>query len=179
MVNLLKTLWDFFGNCVTMHLMCLLPVWPTDAKRLDNLSILDHVHIKSNLYINNKRLIKFLFKGENSSRTQFQSVCGGFPIPTNRLSENSTQFWHYQWEIASSLTVSGLSPTKLAPPSPTPVICLDCHLGFWPTRHVLEFPTTPFLGSVNLLQLRIELREAVYSLDHWFIIKGYNSGTAR
>ena len=40
-------------------------------------------------------------------------------------------------------------------------------------------PTTPSLGSINLLELLIELRETVYSLDHQFVIKGYNSGRAR
>ena len=38
---------------------------------------------------------------------------------------------------------------------------------------------TPFLGLINLLQRLTELRETFYLLDDQFIIKGYNSGTAR
>ena len=36
-------------------------------------------------------------------------------------------------------------------------------------------PTTPSLGSINLLGQLTELRGTFYSLDHWFLIKGYNS----
>ena len=38
---------------------------------------------------------------------------------------------------------------------------------------------TPSLGSINLLEPLTELRETFYLLDYQFIIKGYNSGTAR
>ena len=37
----------------------------------------------------------------------------------------------------------------------------------------------PSLGSINFLEWLIEVRETFYLLDHWFIIKGCNSGTAR
>ena len=43
----------------------------------------------------------------------------------------------------------------------------------------LELPMTFCSGSINLLERLTELRETFYSLDHWFMIKGYNSGTAR
>ena len=32
---------------------------------------------------------------------------------------------------------------------------------------------------IHLLEQFTEFRETFYSLDHWFIMKGYNSGTAR
>lgn len=37
----------------------------------------------------------------------------------------------------------------------------------------------PSLGPINLLEWLTELREIAYLLDHWFIIWGCNSGTAR
>ena len=37
----------------------------------------------------------------------------------------------------------------------------------------------PSLDLTGLLEQRTELREIPYSLDHQFIIKGFNSGTAR
>ena len=37
----------------------------------------------------------------------------------------------------------------------------------------------PSLGSINLLEWLRELKETFYLLDDQFIIKGYNSGTAR
>ena len=38
---------------------------------------------------------------------------------------------------------------------------------------------TPSLGSINLQEWLTELRGTFYLLDHQFIIKGYNSGTAK
>ena len=38
---------------------------------------------------------------------------------------------------------------------------------------------TSSLDSINLLENVTELRKTFYLLDHWFIIKGYNSGKAR
>ena len=38
---------------------------------------------------------------------------------------------------------------------------------------------TSSLHLINLLEWLMELREPVYSLDYWFVIKGYNSGAAR
>ena len=43
----------------------------------------------------------------------------------------------------------------------------------------LEVPMTLSLGSINLLEWLTELRETFYLLDYQFILKGYNSGTAR
>ena len=63
--------------------------------------------------------------------------------------------------------------------SPSPTLdavrgqVLSCASG-GPTR-VQRF-RGPFLGSMNLLT---ELRETFYWLDYHFIIRGYNSGTAR
>ena len=38
---------------------------------------------------------------------------------------------------------------------------------------------TPSLGLINLLEQLTELRGTLYLLDHWFVEKGYNPGTAR
>ena len=38
---------------------------------------------------------------------------------------------------------------------------------------------TPSLGLINLLEWLTELRKHLFSLDSWFIVKGYNSGIAR
>ena len=35
------------------------------------------------------------------------------------------------------------------------------------------------MGLINVLERLTELRETFYLLDYWFIIEGYNSGTAR
>ena len=51
---------------------------------------------------------------------------------------------------------------------------LPGHLTIWQ-----KVPTTPSLGSINLLEWLSELRKSFYLLDHWFTIEGYNSGTAR
>lgn len=34
-------------------------------------------------------------------------------------------------------------------------------------------------GLINLLKRLTELRQTCYLLDHWFIIRGYNSGTTK
>ena len=49
----------------------------------------------------------------------------------------------------------------------------------WPTSYRLEIPVNPSSGSTDLLQWLIELSEMFYLLDHQFIRKSYNSGTAR
>ena len=52
-----------------------------------------------------------------------------------------------------------------------------CFLRFSPTSYRLEVPTTP---ALNLVSLLVHLRtQTFYLLDHWLIIKGCNSGTAR
>ena len=38
---------------------------------------------------------------------------------------------------------------------------------------------TPSSSSINLLEWFTELRNIVYLLDCWLIVKGYNSGTAK
>ena len=54
-----------------------------------------------------------------------------------------------------------------------------CHLCDWLSSYRLEVSTTLSLGLINLLEWFTELRETFYSVDHWFIMKRYNSGTAR
>ena len=59
-----------------------------------------------------------------------------------------------------------------------PILSLGCYLCFCPTGYKSGVPTTPSLGSLNLLEQLTELRNPIYSLDYRFIIKAYNSGTA-
>ena len=42
-----------------------------------------------------------------------------------------------------------------------------------------RFPRPTSLGLINFLEWFTELREIFYLLDYWFMIKGYNTGTAR
>ena len=60
-----------------------------------------------------------------------------------------------------------------------PVTSPGYHPCFWPMGYRLEVPKTPSLVLINLLEWLTKLRETFYLLDHWFIIKGYNSGRAR
>ena len=59
------------------------------------------------------------------------------------------------------------------------VISPGYYLYFWPTGYKLEIPKSPLLGSINLLKWLTEIRRPIYSLDCWFITKGYNSETVR
>lgn len=83
-------------------------------------------------------------------------------------------------ETASDSTGWGFSPTELPwTPNPSeliykprllPVISTD-----WLYR--LEVCRTPASDLINMLEQLTEIREILYLLDHWFILKGYNSGT--
>lgn len=60
----------------------------------------------------------------------------------------------------------------------TPAASPYCYLCFWLKSYKWEVPTTPSLGSINLLKWLTELREAFYLLNHQFVMQGQNSGTA-
>lgn len=69
---------------------------------------------------------------------------------------------------------------QLPPNQQMPVASPACHLGFWQISYNRsEVPMTPSSDLINLLDWLSKLREAFYLLDHWCIIKGYNSGTTR
>lgn len=78
----------------------------------------------------------------------------------------------------------GVSPTRLLLPLPHP---FKCHLQaqvvpsqyFWLISYKSEIPTTPNLGLISLIEELTEFRETSYILDHRFIRKHSNSGTAR
>ena len=80
-------------------------------------------------------------------------------------------------------TLHSIRPHRLRAPShrtaPATPISPDCYLRFWPTGYKSEVPMTPSSGLINLLEWFTELRETFYFLDHQFITKGYNSGTAQ
>ena len=66
------------------------------------------------------------------------------------------------------------APCRTSVPSPGGHLCL------WQTGYRPEVQLTPpSSGSINLLEWLTELGETFYFLDHWFTIKGYNSGRAR
>ena len=67
------------------------------------------------------------------------------------------------------------NPLQLRLPIPSP----SYYLYFFPPGYKSEGSTTSSLGSINLLEQLTELRETFCSPGYWFIIKGYNSGTAR
>ena len=93
-----------------------------------------------------------------------------------RMSSNLTQFWH----PLPTPQVKGSVPQDCLPTSTTmPITNPGCHLCFWPVDCRSEFPTTPSSSLINLLEQLTELRETVYLLDYQFIIKGYNTGTAK
>ena len=84
-------------------------------------------------------------------------------------------------EILSDPSAEGLSPTRLLP-TPTPHIqmsvlsqVVSCASDQPATDQ--RFQRLP--PRVQLMcQSNSELTEALYSIDHWFILKGYNSGAA-
>lgn len=107
--------------------------------------------------------------------------CSGHKL----LSCNSTQFWHlviprngiifHRLRAKSHKTVpqhtdarahtythiSGIGRRSVA----------SYYLYFWPTGSRSEVPTTPSLGSINVLERLTKLKTPVYSLDFWFITK--------
>ena len=101
-------------------------------------------------------------------------------LDTNWVSCNSTQFWHYLSGYSVRFHRLRAQSYKTAPPSPQmPISGTGCYQYFWPTSYKSEVPTTPSLSCINLLEWLTELRKLVYLLDHQFIVKVCNSGTAR
>lgn len=108
-------------------------------------------------------------------------MCGSFPTPTSnsiRLSENSTQFWHFLPGVESDPQVKSSVPQG-CPLFQMPLASPGCYLCFWSTCSKSEVPKTLSSGSINLLELCTELREIFYLTDHQFILTGYNSERAR
>ena len=73
----------------------------------------------------------------------------------------------------------GLSPQAWPPQFQMPIFKPSCQLCFWPHGYKSEVSMTFSLVLIDLLGRLPELRETFYLLDYQFIIKGYNSGTAR
>lgn len=91
---------------------------------------------------------------------------------------NLAQFRHYLPGDTSDLASSGLTPTWL-PPFQTPIPSAGCPSGFSPTGYTSEVLTTPFLGTISLLQQLIELRKTVLLTVYWLILIGYDKGYSR
>ena len=75
------------------------------------------------------------------------------------------------------LRVWGLSPTRLLPLPcrlQMSVANPSCYLSFWPTDYKSKIPMALSLDSFNLLERLTKLRRTIYSLDSWFIVKGYH-----
>ena len=86
---------------------------------------------------------------------------------TSWVSYNSTQFWCYL-PGDTRFQSYGLSPSRHPPWHQTSITSQDYHLCFLSTDYTLDIPTTPSLGSVNLLG---QFREALYWPDYQFIMK--------
>lgn len=119
-----------------------------------------------------------LYSGTNSN------VWEGGPTPTSNspdtswVSYNSTQFWHYlprdsfrfhRLRVTSHRTASPCTSDSIHNPR---LITSDQLV-------VNQFPKTSSWSLIHLLQWLREFRETFYLRVHWFIIKGYNSGTAK
>lgn len=77
------------------------------------------------------------------------------------------------------LRAQSYKTASLTPPHstcPSQVQAVTCALT---TSYRSEVPVTPSLSLINLLEWLAELRETFCLLDHRFITKAYNSGTAR
>ena len=115
---------------------------------------------------------------------QFQCGCGVLtPTKTSRdtssVSYYSTQFQRYLPGNSLSPQVKGLSPRLPSTSLQKLTAKLGCYLYFWPTGYKSEVPKTLILGVINLLEWLTEPRETFYLLDHWFTIKGCNSGVVK
>ena len=103
-------------------------------------------------------------RGVSHTNKNSQTAAG---CPTIQLNSDTIYL-----EIASESTDWRLSPTRLPSTSDAnhePELSL-----------VLLTSRTLSLGLINLLEWLTEFRETFYLLlDHWFIIKGYNSRAAR
>ena len=108
-------------------------------------------------------------------------TCGGgwFPKPTInsqrlagrpavQLSADTTQGHHQIPQGKGSVPQDG---HRAAP--------IPGHMYFWLAGYKSEVFLTPSLVLISVLEQVTELRETFYLLDHWFVIRGYNSGTAR
>lgn len=117
---------------------------------------------------------------------QFIVRAGDSLTPTSKsltysVSCSSAQSAAVCLEILSDPSAEGLSPTRLLP-TPTPHIqmsvlsqVVSCASDQPATDQ--RFQRLP--PRVQLMcQSNSELTEALYSIDHWFILKGYNSGAA-
>lgn len=128
-----------------------------------------HNHLKNMLVTN--ILLWILIRGFLPHTQQFSD--------TGRVSYNSPQFWHYLLE-GSTRFHRLFGPTKLLfiPLLQLPVTSSGCCLWFWLAID-WRFEQPLFLGSMNSLEWLIELRETFCLVGYVFIIKGFNSGTAR
>ena len=118
----------------------------------------------------------------SSCRWVFLLLSHWWSLPTSWWSYRSTQFWHClpPWRWDSIPQVKGSVLTRLPPPyfrhqSQLQVVThTSGRLSVWS-----RVPVTPSLSLINLQKQLTELREILYLLDYWFILKGYNSETTR
>ena len=81
----------------------------------------------------------------------------------NWVAYNSAQLWHYlPGDSIRSHSLRPQSCKTALPPLQMPITSPGCHLCFWPTGYRPEVPTTPFLGSINLLEQLTELIATFY-----------------
>ena len=96
------------------------------------------------------------------------------------MSRNLTHFWHCLPRDGARYHRLRVQSHKIANQTLQRSVSSPEALCFWPAGYELEVPTTPSsLSLISLLEQLTELRETFYLLDHQFIIRGYNPGTAR
>ena len=90
---------------------------------------------------------------------------------TRRMSDRSAHLWHPPPATASESTGWAQSYWhRLLPPLLMPDEAPGCCLGYWPTSYSWEVPTTPYLGSVSLLDLifkGLDLIDTVEEEELW------------
>ena len=107
-------------------------------------------------------------------------VCMCVCVCVSTITKQLTKFWHYLPRHSITSHKLRAQSYNIAPPAPSKAIWkVQIAIGAsdWPA--IDQFPMTPSLGSINLLEWLTELREAFYLVDYQFILKGYNSGMAR
>ena len=125
-----------------------------------------------------KKIISDLLCIAKGSDHQFRHGRSGVPPKPaaifwhqHSILQSNSIFIHYLPRDGIRFHIYRLSPTRLPSASDASP---GCHLSFCPKGYKSDIPTTPSLGSINLLEELTKLRKLVYSLYYQFMtnIKG-------
>ena len=91
---------------------------------------------------------------------------------------------HFRWQLQAWVVTYASDPQTRGSHDhlhrlQIPVTSPDCYRHCWPIGYKSEVPKASSLGLISLLQLITEFSETFYLLDYQFIVRGYNSATAR